>query len=153
MIKENKVDVIAYNETKLDKKIADDAIATDDFILKRLDRNRHGGGVAIYICETLNFEHRVDFPTGNIEVKPKCSKPFFIVVWYRLPKYESETLVEMETSLKALENEKKEIILIGDLNCNDLPAEDKNMMIKQLRDLYRSNLLKNRQGQPSLQQQ
>ena len=46
-------------------------------------------------------------------------------VAYRPPKYESETLVEMETLLKALENEKKEIILIGDLNCNDLPA-DKN---------------------------
>ena len=45
-MKENKVDVIAINETKLDKKIADDAIAIDDFILKRLDRNRHGGGVA-----------------------------------------------------------------------------------------------------------
>ena len=67
MIKENKVDVIATNETKLDRKTADDTIAIDDFILKRLDRNRHGGGVAIYIHETLNFEHRVDFPTGNLE--------------------------------------------------------------------------------------
>ena len=154
LIKENKVDVIASNKTKLDKKIADDAIAIDDFILKHLDKNRHGGGVAIYIRETLNFEHRVDFPTGNleaicIEVKPKCGKPFFIVAWYRPPKYESETLVEMETLLKALENEKKEIILIGDLNCNDLPADDKNMMIKQLRDLYRIYQLKQRIKEPT----
>ena len=64
------------------------------------------------------------------------------MAWYRPPKYESKTLVEMETLLKALENEKKEIILIRDLNCNDLPAEDKNMMIKQLRDLYRIYQLK-----------
>ena len=60
------------------------------------------------------------------------------MAWYRPPK----TLVEMETLLKALENEKKKIILIEDLNCNDLPAEDKNMMIKQLRDLYRIYQLK-----------
>ena len=88
MIKENKVDVIVINESKLDKKTADDTIAID-FILKRLDRNRHGGGVAIYIRETLNVEHRVDFPTGNLEpiCKPKCRKPFFIVAWCRPPKY------------------------------------------------------------------
>ena len=45
-------------------------------------------------------------------MKPKCSKPFFIVDWYRPPKYESATLGELETLLKALEKEKKEIILI-----------------------------------------
>ena len=106
LIKDNKVDVTVINETKLDKKTTDDTIAIDDLILKRLDRNRHGGRVAIYIRETLNFEHRVNLSTGNleaicIEVKPKCSKPFFIVAWYRPPKYESETPVEMETLLKA----------------------------------------------------
>ena len=46
--------------------------------------------------------------------------------------------MEMETLLKALEKEKKEILLIIDFNCNDLPAEDK----KQLRDLYRIYQLK-----------
>ena len=98
--------------------------------------------MAVYIRETLNFEHRIDFPVGNleticIEVKPNCSEPFFILAWYRPPKYETDTLTEMETLLRAVESEKKEIILIGDLNCNDLPVEDKNMMIKNLRDLYR----------------
>ena len=57
--------------------------------------------------------------------------------------------MEMETLLKALENEKKEIILIGDLNCNNLPAEDKNTMIKQLRDLYRIYQLKQLTKQPT----
>ena len=65
LIKEHKIDVIAINKTKLDKKIADDNIAIDEFILKRLDRNRHGGGVAIYIRETLNFEYKVDVPSGK----------------------------------------------------------------------------------------
>ena len=59
LIQGNKIDVIVINETKLDEKIAYDTIAIDDFILKRLDRNRHCGGVTIYIRETLNFEHRV----------------------------------------------------------------------------------------------
>ena len=72
-----------------------------------------------------------------IEVKPNCSKPSFVLAWYRPSKYETETLTEIETLPKAVESEKKEIILIGDLNCNDFPVEDKNMMIKNLRDLYR----------------
>ena len=58
----------------------------------------------------------------------------------------------METLLRAVESEKKEIILIGDLNCNDLPVEDKNMMIKNLRDLYRVYQM-NQQCQPLHQQQ
>ena len=80
--------------------------------------------------------------TFCIEVKPNCSKPFFVLAWYRPPKYETETLTEVETLLRAVESEKKKIILIGDLNCNDLPVEDKNMMIKNLRDLYRVHQMK-----------
>ena len=90
---QNKVDVIAINESNLNKKTADDTIAIDNSILKCLDRNEHSGGVTIYIRKMLNFEHRVDFPMGHleatcIEVKPKCSEPFLIVAWYRQPKYE-----------------------------------------------------------------
>ena len=142
LIRDNKIDILAINETKLDNRVKDETVAISDYCLKRFDRNRHGGGVAVYIRETLNFEHRIDFPMGNleticIEVKPNCSKPFFVLAWYRPPKYETETLTEMETLLRAVESEKKEIILIGDLNCDDLPVEDRNMMIKNLRDLYR----------------
>ena len=69
------------------------------------------------------MSHRGNLEAICTEVKPKCSKPCSIVAWYRPPKYESETLMGMETLLKALDNEKKEIILIGDSNCNDLPAK------------------------------
>ena len=40
----------------------------------------------------------------------------FIVAWYRLPKYETQTVIEMETLLNAFDNENKKIILIGDVN-------------------------------------
>ena len=71
------------------------------------------------------------------EVKTKCSKSFFIVAWYRPSKYGMQTVIEMETLLNALDNESKEIILIGDINCDDLPIDEKSTMIRKLRDLYR----------------
>ena len=42
-----------------------------------------------------------------------------MLAWYRPPKYETETLTEVNTLLETLEKEQKEIILIGDVNCND----------------------------------
>ena len=112
LIRDNKIDILAINETKLDNRVKDETVAISDYCLKRFDRNRHGGGVAVYIREALNFEHRIDFPMGNLEticteVKPNCSKPFFVLAWYRPPKYETDTLTEMETLLRAVESEKK----------------------------------------------
>ena len=40
------------------------------------------------------------------------------------------------------ENENKEIILIGDVNCNDLNIEDRNEVIDHLRGLYRQIQMK-----------
>ena len=61
LIKENKIDILAINETKLDNRINNDTVAIDghDYIVKRFDRNRHGGGVAFCIRETLDFELKV----------------------------------------------------------------------------------------------
>ena len=49
------------------------------------------------------------------EVKPTCGKSFFIVAWYKPPKYETQTVIEIETLLNALDNENKEITLIGEI--------------------------------------
>ena len=79
----------------------------------------------------------MDLQCGSLEtlcteVKPKLSEPFFVLAWYRPPKYEYESL-NLKILLKTTENENKEITLIGDLNCNDLNIEDRNKVI----DLYR----------------
>ena len=144
---ENKIDIIAVNETKLDNTIDDSVVSMNDFILLRRDRNRHGGGVAMFIRNTIDFKHRTDLQCGNleilcIEVKPKFSRPFLVLAWYRPPKYEHETLDELQILLKTVENENKEIILIGDVNCNDLNFEQKNKVIDHLRGLYRQFQMK-----------
>ena len=49
------IDILTVNETKIDSKVDDQLIAIDDFSLLRNDRNRHGGGVALYVINTVGF--------------------------------------------------------------------------------------------------
>ena len=144
---ENKIDIISINETKLDDTIRNEQVAIEGFSLLRLDRNRHGGGVAFYIRETVNYEHRIDMNTSNtellcIEMKQKCTKPFIVMAWYRAPKFEYQTIDEIETLLKSPDAEDKETILIGDVNCNDLDIEGKNRILVSLRNMYHTYQLK-----------
>ena len=102
---ENKIDRITVNETKLESTLDNSMVTLNDFTLLRLDRNRHSGGVAMFIRETIDFKHRMDLQPGSfeilrIEVKPKFSKPFLVLAWYRPPKYKHETLNELEILLK-----------------------------------------------------
>ena len=76
------------------------------------------------------------------ELKPKCSKPFILLAWYRPPNYETETLTEVNTLLETLEKEQKETILIGDVNCNDLDLVGKNKVLETLHNIYREYQLK-----------
>lgn len=44
------VDLIAFNETRLDPSINDDLMHVTGYDLVRKDRSRSGGGVCIYLC-------------------------------------------------------------------------------------------------------
>ena len=67
LMTENKIDIVSINETKLDDTMRDEQVAIEGFSLLRHDRNRHSGGVAFYIRETVNYEHRTDIKTNNAE--------------------------------------------------------------------------------------
>ena len=58
------------------------------------------------------------------------------------PKYEYQTIDEIETLLKSLDAEDNEIILMGDVNCNDLDIEGKNRILVSLRNMYHTYKLK-----------
>ena len=110
LMRENKIDILALNGTKLDSKTEEEQASIPGYTVLRCDRNSHGGGVAIYLRDTLKFEHRTDLKTDDLEVicielKPKCSKPFILLAWYRPPNYEIEMLTEVNTLLETLEKE------------------------------------------------
>lgn len=100
------------------------------YIFERKDRKSNkGGGTGIYIKDGINYVRRYDLETENveciwIEVKMKSSKTFIIGVLYRSPdslKHLSKTFAEdFIKSLKYVNSENKECIIISDINCNYL---------------------------------
>ena len=68
-------DVICLNETFCDSSISDSEINLPDYSIVRRDRNRHGGGVAMYIRNSLAFIRRNDLETDDVEciwIEMKC---------------------------------------------------------------------------------
>jgi exonuclease III len=62
-------DVICISESHLDKSIDNDKIKLKGFQNPvRLDRNRHGGGVNIYVKKILYYKVRTDLSVNNLEI-------------------------------------------------------------------------------------
>ena len=87
----NSLDILTINETKINESVLDDEINISGFHLIRKDRNSYGGGVLMYIRETIPFSERNDLLTACsleilcVEISRPCSKPFLVSTWYRPP--------------------------------------------------------------------
>ena len=56
LLHDNKIDILALNETKLDETISKCHTEIDGYNHERYDHNRHGGGVCIYLKSSINYE-------------------------------------------------------------------------------------------------
>ena len=56
------VDILAINETRLDSSIQNGEVSIPGYTLERKDRNRNGGGVALYIRDSINYKRLIDLP-------------------------------------------------------------------------------------------
>ena len=141
LLDEKGIHILAINETKLDNNIGNEIISVEGFTLRRNDRNKHGGGVAMYIKEGIKYIVRGDLPINNlepicIEVQPLRSKPFSIASWYRPPNAPIDSFLQLERVLAYIDREGKETILLGDTNCDFIERPDPPSYVKNLKNLY-----------------
>ncbi len=136
------IDLIAFNETRLDANITDNMINLDGYDIVRKDRSRNGGGVCIYLRRSINYKIRDDLVPSELEavcveiIKPH-SKPFVVTTVYRPPSALSEFFDHFEKLIKDIDNENKEMYILGDLNCDLLrPDKDYNIPTKKIKSLY-----------------
>ena len=61
-LNEQRPHIIGITETKIESNIE-----IDDYVVERNDRNRHGGGVAMYIHKSVNYRLREDLSNSDIE--------------------------------------------------------------------------------------
>ena len=62
------MDIIDVNKTKLENTIDEFMVTVNDFTLLRHDRNRHDGGIAMFIRETIDFNTRTDLQCSSLEI-------------------------------------------------------------------------------------
>ena len=126
LVDEKKPHILCLNETKIDGSIADDNIDIEDYALNRKDQNYFGGGVAIYVHKSIRFKECVDLgmtelETITIELNIPFVKPIILTTIYR-PERPVEVFNKIESLVSKIISEEKELILLGDLNC-DLLSE------------------------------
>ena len=139
-------DILTLNETRLDDSILDSEIKISGYDIIRRDRNRNGGGVAMYIRSNISFTNRTDLVREAleqicIEVTKSKSKPFLVSSWYRPPNSKIEIFNHFGEFLKLADIENKQIIITGHLNCN-LLEQAKGTYTAKLLDIFDIYLLK-----------
>ena len=63
LLKDNGIHFLSLNETKIDDTLSDNLFKIEGYIFRRLDRNRHGGGIAFFVEILLNAILEKIFPS------------------------------------------------------------------------------------------
>lgn len=82
------IHVLALSETHLDNSFDNSVLAVDGYNLYRRDRDKHGGGIALYVKENIAVFPRNDIMCADIEIlwlqiQMAHSKPFLVGCCYR----------------------------------------------------------------------
>ena len=144
------IDIIAFNETRLDSSFTDNLIRLDGYDIVRKDRSGNGGGICIYLRRSINYKVRSDLIPSEleavcVEITKPHSQPFIVTTVYRPPNASSDFFDHLEKLIKQIDDENKKIYLMGDLNC-DLLKEEKlsdtpTKKLNSLHELYQLSQL------------
>ena len=136
LTREADLDICAFTETWISAGVTDNLIHINGYRVYRNDRETEGGGVAIYIKETIQHILTKDLISKDIEniwvtVKPEHNKQFLVSCMYRPPSSNHQYL---ENIIDCIENANKvttDIIMLGDLNLkfNVADVELKNLCV------------------------
>ena len=115
---DNNPDIFAVTETFLDPNVADFEIDINGYIVYRHDRNRHGGGVALYIKSSIPH-NIIKITNSNIEtiwVEVKMEKTYAIGCLYRPPSSPTQYQDNILNELEIINQKYPNFIILGDFN-------------------------------------
>jgi len=114
--------IICLCETWLDDSITDSELFIPTFHIVRRDRNRHGGGIAIFIHDSIPFKILLSHHSSELLFLElslnNCN--LICVLTYRPPSADSSVLAHLEDSLDSLPQvSSRPLLLLGDFNINE----------------------------------
>ena len=121
---------------KKDDKVSDQEIAIDGYYVERRDRNQFGGGVAMYIHNSVEYKTRDDLMNFEIQyltiqVKIGMSKPFLVTSLYSAHNT-TDHLNKIDSLIACIDTENKESIIIGDTNCDFIKPTNYTTHLKRI---------------------
>ena len=136
-----KIDMLGLSETHLNGSVSEEELKINGFQYVRKDRALGpAGGVGVYIKQGLSWHGRYDPEVDGVEclwieiLSPKC-KGFLVGNIYRPPdgsKYlDKDFDPKLDDMLDSAMAEEKEVLLLGDLNCN-YPVQNDHKDLKQI---------------------
>ena len=132
-----RIDIFSLSEIFINEDTVIDFEILGYELIKLPRKNGPGGGVGLYIRDQIPFAEREDLDDPDIEgiwieIFPDSTKSFVFCVAYRPPDTSEYLPKEFTTKLcqkvKIVNNEKKDVIIMGDLNSNYLEKEDRFRM-------------------------
>ena len=134
LIKENTIHILAISETHLDATVLDTEISIDGYNIFRKDRDKHGGGIALYIRNNFPAKLCSEFISDSLEsswvkVHLPHLKPVLIGCCYRPPGSDVQYLKDLCVLIDRVTDVNCDIFLLGDMNidwfANQCPMKQK----------------------------
>ena len=121
LVNKYQLDILSINETHLDSTINGFELNISGFPLYRNDRNRHGGGVAIYIRDEIKHKLRSDLFVVGLEsvwvsITTDDGSSYLLCSMYRPPSSRNDYYDMMIENIELASVCDQDIILMGDLN-------------------------------------
>ena len=126
LIKREGFDIFGLSETRLDESIPSSGISLPGYQILRKDRNRRGGGVAIFVSDSCHVKRVTDFEVAKLEII--CIEVEYqgekILIWncYRPPSSLSTSFaLELKKCIKTAIGcfPEHSMIVMGDLNARN----------------------------------
>ena len=130
-------DIIVITETWLSSSITDSEISIPGYSTVRQDRNRHGGGVAVYLGSRIPYR-QLYHPHKDLELImlecPFDSQTFTVCDFYCPPNAPAACLDLLYDALSSLGNRKfSNVLVCGDFNI-DVSKPNYNQALKQIQE-------------------
>ena len=140
-------DIIALTETFLNKDVIDSAVSIENYSVVRKDRPAFGGGVMLFISNSIRFSRLVDIESDDFEVVwvtlrpmhlPRPLTVIIVAVVYCPPSYNSDKKRALAdhilTSTDALTRKHPDagIFIMGDFNSLDTSLFNRSLHLNQL---------------------
>ena len=126
LLDQEKPHIMCLNETKLDLSISDSLVNVDNYQIIRNDRDRHSGGAAVYVHESISYKIRSDLMPDNLELVTLqiANSKFKLTSIYRPLGKPVSYFNDMEALLASLDSDNKEAIIMGDTNRDFLDSSN-----------------------------